>query len=295
MAGSPNLTTDDKEAISVNIGQTTNTDGSITSTVSGNMAGRDKTGATQTDITFNTGSFTQIPVSFDANGNRVPPTSTRAVSPAGFTLGSAAFDIVTSNAGSSFEGNFSMSDRTWDKSQTDFRPTKMSFTGTLSNTSGTVTTDFLKGALTVFSTGFGSFDTFLPNSSTNNYVVNASFVGSFTAPSRPLLQLSWSGSELLDSAQGSQQSSTLQYRSVVSGTPKVVVDFTGSKSTGSTKIDTYKLSEASSNVSMTWADHGNRSSIDLFYNGTTKIGTLNTATGVLTFTDGSFLSVDIGL
>jgi hypothetical protein len=135
----------------------------------------------------------------------------------------------------------------------------------------------------------------LPNSSTNSYVVNATFVGTVTAPSRPLLQLSWSGSQLMDGAQASQQSSTIQYRSVVSGTPKVVVDFTGSKSTGSAKIDIFKLSEATSNVSMTWVDHGNKSSIDLLLNGTTKIGTLNTATGMLTFTDGSFLSLDFGL
>jgi hypothetical protein len=35
--------------------------------------------------------------------------------------------------------------------------------------------------------------------------------------------------------------------------------------------------------------------VDLFHADTTKIGTLNTSTGLLTFSDGSFISLDIGL
>jgi hypothetical protein len=99
----------------------------------------------------------------------------------------------------------------------------------------------------------------------------------------------------LGAAQNSHEdelaSLTLQYRSFVAGAPRLAIDVTSSKAADGTR--SYTLTEASANFSLTWAEGAASSS--LVYGSSQVIGTLVRDTGRLTFSDLSFISLDIGL
>ena len=84
----------------------------------------------------------------------------------------------------------------------------------------------------------------------------------------------------------------MQYRTLVNGVPRTVVDVTGSPNAAG-EIKNFSLTEASANLSLRWIDKA--TTIKLMSNTTLEIGSLNTATGLATFTDGSSASLDIGL
>ena len=89
------------------------------------------------------------------------------------------------------------------------------------------------------------------------------------------------------------QSSTLQYRTLVNGNPRTVVNVTGTPDATGKTIGQIKLTEASANLAMTWKPGD--TTIKIFNADTLEIGSLNTASGVVTFKDGSTMSLDIGL
>ena len=55
----------------------------------------------------------------------------------------------------------------------------------------------------------------------------------------------------------------------------------------------FKLTEATSKLSLSWA--GSPSSVDLLVNDNTKVGSFDAGSGLLTFSDGSYMSLDLGL
>jgi hypothetical protein len=114
------------------------------------------------------------------------------------------------------------------------------------------------------------------------------FTGKVTAPSRPVLELT--ASSALGSHEEDVSTVNLQFRSIVSGAPRTVIAVTGTR--GSNGVMTFALNEAASNLSMSWADGATSGNL---LHGTTVIGTIDSNTKMLTFTDNSFVSLDIGL
>lgn len=284
-----------KLAVDVSGTQTINSDGTADSTLAGSVQAQDSASVTTTSVTIKPGStMHQVPVSVDAQGNPVSPTAATAVRSAGHTVGGLNLNIVMGTPTAEFEGVLSATDAAWDKSGTELQPTKAKLSGALRNLASTGNTEFIKGVFTASTTGWAGFDVGAPASSTNQYSVNASFVGSITATARPTIELSFASGWTNNGANagdGTPMPVTMQYRTLVSGAPVLVVALTGDRDSQG-NVTAFHLTEATSNLSMNWA--AGAASADLMLS-TTKVGTLDTKTGVLTFVDGSFISLDIGL
>ena len=204
-----------------------------------------------------------------------------------------ALALVWNTGTAEFEGLFNATDSVLDLSKTLRTPTKGMLSGALRNIAGGVTTEFLSGKLTITLTGAAAFDATKPKSASNSYTGALSFVGALTATGRPTLEFSVGLGSVFDSADGHPTDLTLQYRTLVAGKPRQVVSVVASRGGAATgDITSLRLTEASANLGMAWAPGA--ASIDLTQ-GTLKVGTLTTSTGLMTFSDGSFMSLDIGL
>lgn len=240
-------------------------------------------------LTVTSGSTVEIPMSWDANGNLVARNSPLAVEPAGGDFGEGALDLVWATPGAELAGALKLSASAWDKSGTSHSPTQISLSGSLRNISGGTASEFLAGSLTANVTGYANYDATAADSASNNFNTTVSFTGSVTAPSRPKLELSFSGSQ--GSHEDGPAAVTLQYRSLLDGTPKRVIGVVATRQANGGYAA--KLTEAASNLSMTWADGAEEA--DLMVNETEVVGRFNQSTKVLTFTDKTFISLDIGL
>lgn len=204
-----------------------------------------------------------------------------------------ALDLVWNTGTAEFEGLFNATDSVLDLSKTMRTPTNGMLSGALRNIAGGVSTEFLSGKLTLTLTGAASFDASKPKSASNSYSAALSFVGRLTAAGRPTLEFSVGLGSVFDSLDGHPTDLTLQYRSLLAGKPRQVVSVVASRAgAASGAITSLKLTEAGANLGMAWAPGA--ASIDLTQ-GMLKIGTLTTRTGLMTFSDGSFMSLDIGL
>ena len=283
-----------KHVISVSGTKTYTAAKSGSSALQGTLTAMDKAGATVTTLTIKPGSsLSETPVSFDANFNIVRPESPAAVSSAGGTLSAATLNLMLTTAGAEFEGQFSLTDSVWDKSGSVLWPSKARLSGALRNLAGGSSTEFLKGVFSVDTSGYAGFQANQPRTASNTYTLNASFVGSFSASSRPTLEFSL-GSSWTDAEAAADLAArlvTLQYRTLRAGVPKLVVSVTGERNGSGNYL--MKLTEAASGLSMAWT--GKPTTVDLLIGGSTKIGSLSTSNGLLTFVDGSFMSLDIGL
>lgn len=264
-----------------------------TATVTGSLVAKDSAGATLSTLTVKSASLNSAPVSRDANGNLVSPTSAAAVASAGGDLTGGALTLVFSTATAEFEGVLEIGASAWDKSGTVLQPTAAKLSGALRNIASGVTTEFLKGVFTASTTGYAAFDATQAYSATNRYSMDLSFVGSITAPGRPLLEISFGGTQLMDREDGSSQGVTLQYRTLVAGQPRLVVSVTGSRDATTGEINRFKLTEASAGLSLNWVDGA--SAVELVQGDNLVIGSVNTSSGLVTFSDNSFVSLDIGL
>lgn len=264
-----------------------------TATVTGSLVAKDSAGAALSTLTVKSASLNSAPVSRDANGNLVSPTSAAAVASAGGDLTGGALTLVFSTATAEFEGVLEIGASAWDKSGTVLQPTAAKLSGALRNIASGVTTEFLKGVFTASTTGYAAFDATQAYSATNRYSMDLSFVGSITAPGRPLLEISFGGTQLMDREDGSSQGVTLQYRTLVAGQPRLVVSVTGSRDATTGEINRFKLTEASAGLSLNWVDGA--SAVELVQGDNLVIGSVNTSSGLVTFSDNSFVSLDIGL
>ena len=269
--------------------------GDVLSTLQASLLTQDGNGATLSTLTVKPGSsLANSPVSVDANGHDVAPGSATAVRTAGGHLSALTLDLVFGVPTAEFEGVLSMTDAVWDKSGTSFSPTKASLSGALRNTStsGASSTEFLKGVFTATATGYGAFDATQPRTVANSFQLSASFVGTLTASNRPALEFTLaSTANAADLEAKAAKQLTLQYRTLVAGVPRTVVALTADLlANGDYAV---KLTEATSKLSLAWT--GNPATVDLLVNDSSKIGSLATGNGLLTFIDGSFMSLDIGL
>ncbi|KQV99565.1 hypothetical protein [Rhizobacter sp. Root1221] len=261
------------------------------STFSGTAKSYDANAVLLGTLKVNSGSTSEIPVSWDANDNLVARNAPTAVDPAGGDLATGSLDILWTTPSAEFAGSFALTDSSWDKSLTSHIPTKVTLSGSLRNITDTGATEFLTGTLTAAVTGYANYTANAVNADTaaNFFTTSVSFAGSVTAPTRPKLELT------VNTAQGSHEdgpaSVTMQYRSLVAGTPKLVIGIVATRQADGSY--TTKLTEAASNLSMTWAKGATEA--DLLLNGTEVVAKLSSQTKVLTFTDGTFISLDIGL
>lgn len=257
-------------------------------TFSGQIASIDGQGATVSTLKVANGSTTETPIWRDANGNEVEPGSPTALSPFGGTLSGAAMTITFTTAGAEFEGGFSASDAVWDASGTSLVPTKVTLDGSFRNIAAGQASEFLHGSLSATLSGYDSYDATADDSASNHYTVGLSFAGKVTAPTRPVLELSASTS--LGSHEEDISAASIQYRSIVSGTPRTAISVTATR--GSDGVMNFALSEAASGLSMHWADGASSGNL---MKGSTVVGTIDQHTKMLTFTDNTFVSLDIGL
>jgi len=233
------------------------------------------------------GSSSEIPVSWDANDNLVARGAPTAVADAGGDLATASIDLVWTTGNSEFAGTLALTDNAWDKTQTSHIPTKATLTGSLRNISNGTTNEFLAGSLTAAVTGYANYTATAEDSATNNFNASLMFTGSVTAPTRPKLELTLNTT--MASHQDGPATVTLSYRSIVNGTPKQQVGAVATRQADG-RYST-KLTEAASNLSMTWGPDAKEA--DLYINNTEVVGKFKDLT--LTFTDGTFISLDIGL
>ena len=187
-----------------------------------------------------------------------------------------------------FEGKLSLTNSVWDRSGTRFSPQRAELSGSLRTVNGGLAAEFLSGSFVASLSGYDGHDARLPLSASNRYTESFSFSAAVTAQNRPRLELTAGASKT--SELNDVSSLTLQYRSVVNGTPRIVVGATATRDTNG--VTTFVLTEASANLRMDLRENDATSNL---FQGTTLIGTLNNANGLLTFVDGSFISLDAGL
>lgn len=196
-------------------------------------------------------------------------------------------DLVWTTATAEFAGALKAIDSKWDASGNYHMPTDISLSGSLRNIAGGQASEFAAGTFTTKVTGYEAFNELASSTPSNQYGVEASFVGAITAPNRPKLEVTVSGSgNHHDSANTSM---TMQYRTLANGTPRTVVAI--SHSTATDGSDVFTLSEAASGLSLEW--NSGATSAELKH-GSAVIGTLDRASKNLTFTDGSHVSLDLG-
>lgn len=251
--------------------------------VQGTLRAYDTAGALQGTLTLRDGSnVVQIPITDSGTLPSAGDPATQGTPSAGTLV------LAWTTPAAEFEGKLSLTDSVWDSSGTYFSPQRAELSGSLRTVAGGVAAEFLSGSFVATISGYANHNATLALSPTNRYTESFSFSAAVTAPNRPRLELTAGASKTSDLVD--VNSMTLQYRSVVNGTPRIVVGATATRDVNG--LGTYSLTEASANLRMDWRE--NAATADLFQ-GTTLIGTLNNANGLLTFVDGSFISLDAGL
>lgn len=260
-----------------------------TSTLSGQVMAKGEGGSVLGTLTINSASLTEVPVSRDASGNIVAPGSATAVATAGGEISGGAFDVLWTTPSAEFQGKLALTEAGWDKSQTLLAPTKLEISGALRTVDSGTKTEFFAGKLTLSASGLAQYDDRLPSSSNNYVSIDATLQGAVTAPNRPQLELTVGTS--MKTSEKKPALVTVAYRSLVNGTPKTAVNLTASRNAAGVVV--LSLNEAASNLSMSVTEGA--ATADLLVGGSTVVGRLTTKDYLLTFVDGSFVSLDLGL
>ena len=252
-------------------------------TITGTLRALTITGAEQGLLTLRPGTtVTEMPVT--EAGTRPTPTDPAASG----EFSSGTLNLLWTTPGAEFDGTLTLDTGSWDASGTAWSPTRMVLSGSLKTVTGGTAAEFLSGSFSGTLAGWSTHDARLPLSASNRYTETASFVGAVTAPSRPRLEVTVGGSKT--SEKPSFETLTLQYRSLVGGTPRIVVGATARL--GLTGDYSYELTETTRNLKLNYSELLTTSDL---LQGTTRIGTLNHSNGLMTFVDGSFISLDTGL
>jgi hypothetical protein len=203
----------------------------------------------------------------------------------------------TANNIASLRGVLAVGRPVKDKSGTKLNPTSVKFTGALTNTnpSTKAAVDFLQGSLTLAVSDYDKFDASKPESATNTSNVDVEFKGSLTAPDQPRLELVFgtSGKSFDVDATASAASLNFNRWKGTTKTGAVSMAFQKTAASGNTPAsNTVTITEAGSGLSMTLTE--GVATADVFANGN-KVGVFNKSKGLITFTDGTVVSVDFGL
>lgn len=268
--------------------RTIGADNMSTTAFQGEIVAFNADGSTAGTLKVSNGSSSETPVSRDAAYNEVEPGSATAVEPFGGTLSGAAMTITWTTPAAEFEGTFSAGASAWDASGTRLAPTQVTLAGSFRNVAAGQAAEFLSGRIDATMTGWDGYNAQAADSANNHYTVAATFSGKVTAPSRPVLELTASTS--LKSHEADASAVSLQYRSIVSGTPRTVVSVAGTRA--SNGVMSFAFNEAASGLSLTWADGASTANL---MQGSTLVGTIDENTKMLTFTNNEFVSLDIGL
>lgn len=264
-------------------------DNMSSSTLQGSAVSYDTAGAKLSTLTVKSGSLSEVAVSWDANDQLVARNAPTAVSPAGGDIATAALDVVWATPSAEFEGGVSLTESVWDKTLTTHIPTQGKLTGALRNIDANgVKSEFFSGSITAGITNFAQYDATVDDSATNNFGISLAVAGTVTAPSRPKLQLT--GSTSLKSHEERPASVALTYKSIVGDTPKRQVSLNATR--GADGKYTVKLSEAASNISMTYVEDAETADI---LSGTEKIGVFTNRDKLITWSNKTQVSLDFGL
>jgi hypothetical protein len=257
-------------------------------TVTGQITSYDASAAVLGSLTVNTGAITEIAISRDVNDNPVKPGSAGDVGSYGGTVDSVSLDLVWATPTAAFQGVFTTQPTVWDVSGTNRAPVSASLSGALRNIEGGVTTEFLKGSFSATAAGYGSYNHTLVSSPTNYYTTSAQFIGTVTAPTRPTLELTIAASK--KSYETQVAGVNMGYRVLVAGAPRTVIAITGTRAVDGTMG--WTLAEATAGLSLSWNDMTTRANL---LKGGDVIGVLDKGSKLLTFSDHSVLSLDVGL
>lgn len=197
-------------------------------------------------------------------------------------------DVAWTTPTAEFEGALKLGNVVLTKPGTDYRPTSGTLSGALRTITGGTATEFLKGTLTATLDGVANYDERLADSTANFVTGNLTFVGAVSAPTRPTLEFTIGTS--MKSYEDQASSVNFQYRTLVAGAPRMVI--AGSSTLAADGTRQFSLTEAANNLSMSWT--GKPTTAKLM-KGSTVIGEIDAGTKMLTFSDNTFLSLDMGL
>ncbi len=233
--------------------------------------------------------------SLDGSGNKLAEISLKEGSFVDQSANTAKLDLAFSSFSNTntatLNGVLMVDTPATDKSLTSTIPTHMQFSGTFSNTSGGVQTDFLKGVFDVNIKNYNNFDFTKPASVNNTPTEDLTFTGSLTAPDQPRLELIFSTSGKAYNMGDTALATSLTYNRYVGTTSTRSVVFTITRANATAKNQA-TVSEATSGFSMSFTDGDKTTKV--YANGS-EVGTLDLNSGLLTFKDGSIVSLDIQL
>jgi len=233
--------------------------------------------------------------SLDGSGNKLAEISLKEGSYVDQSANSAKLDLAFSSFSSintaTLNGVLIADTPATDKSRTSTIPTHVQFTGTFSNTSGGVQTDFLKGVVDVNIKNYTNFDFTKPTTVTNTPTEDLTFTGSLTAPNQPRLELIFATSGKAYNMGDTALATSLTYNRYVGTTSTRSVVFTITRANATAKQQA-TVTEVTSGFSMSFTDGDKTTKVKA--NGS-EVGTLDLKSGLLTFTDGSIVSLDIQL
>lgn len=178
-----------------------------------------------------------------------------------------------------------------DKSGTKTSASHVQFTGTLSNTSGGLETDFLQGVVDVRIQNYNNFDARYTQSASNTANEILTFTGSLTAPNQPRLELIFATSGKAYNMSDTALATTLTYNRYVGSTSTRSVGLSSTRASLAAKSQA-TVTEATSGFSISFTDGDTTTKV--YANGN-EVGTLNLKSGLLTFKDGGIASLDIQL
>ena len=201
----------------------------------------------------------------------------------------ADFNLTYSTDTAELDGQLKLGNPIKDKSGTETGATQITFGGALRNVANGVKTEFLNGTLKLNSPDYAGFDATQPRSTSNKYTINLEFIGALTATNRPKLDLTLTGGTVYDNptnGQGTMLPLTLKYPTLVNGTQRLV-ELQGTQTSAGSPV-AIKFTETTMDLSMNFASNATQADL-VFGSPAVTIGTLR-QDGVLTFTDGSFIS-----
>jgi hypothetical protein len=203
-----------------------------------------------------------------------------------------SFSATSGTTTSSLSGVLKADTPVTDRSGNRTVPSKINFTGTFSNAvSGGTPVNFLQGAINVEIKNYNTYDVRFVESLTNTPTQVITFTGSVTAPDQPKLEILLSTSGKSFNLQDTALAAELAYNRY-SGAVKnrtVTISMTRTSTTSAQRVS---LIESTSGLSISFLDSDTTASVKV--NGV-EIGTWDLSSGLVTFKDGSVVSLDINV
>ena len=201
-----------------------------------------------------------------------------------------SFSATSGTTTSTLSGVLRASTPVTDKSGNKTIPSKANFTGTLSNAvNGGATVNFLQGAIDVEIKNYNTYDVRYVESLTNTPTQVITFTGSVNAPDQPKLEIVLTTSGKSFNFSDTAMAAELAYNRYSGAVKNRTVTISLTR-TSTTSAKTVTLIESTSGLSMSFVDSDKTASVKV--NGV-EVGSWDLSSGILTFKDGSVVSLDI--